>query len=371
MRTLDTEAKVDLVCRHHAGYWNAVSADQFGEQTVIKMGKGALRGMTLSPELVSEWIDAFPITVHVSHNVDYVYSTSTPGQFKQKQHKEEQKHRCFVDAQDRSLIAAEVEKYPHPLEDNRPHLYNPVSGQIAPSNVNVADSFSIGAKMECAYIATLPDGFHSPISSPIKTMSILKKQASNKVRPVIDLENMFLRLLMIGQQRQIDLGHLFTYELCSVPSSLLDEHSCLRKANKSGLVKHLGVLEVSPTAPDTIVVDVSQLFYHTVWPHGGNLSGLIASIKGQINRYPDVAEKIIVFDKYKDISAKDHERLRRAGEVVIDYELSITSPLPKRDAILKSKSNKRRLASVLCTFSLGDTVTRMTVPLVMMRLTSQ
>ena len=53
------------------------------------MGKGALRGMTLSPELVSEWIDAFPITVHVSHNVEYMYSTSTPGQLKQKQHKED------------------------------------------------------------------------------------------------------------------------------------------------------------------------------------------------------------------------------------------------------------------------------------------
>ncbi len=100
MRTLDTEANVDLVCRHHAGYWNAVSADQFGEQTAIKMGKGGLRGVTLSPELVSEWIDAFPITVHVSNNVDYVYSTSTPGQFKQKQHKEEQKHQSLVDAQD-------------------------------------------------------------------------------------------------------------------------------------------------------------------------------------------------------------------------------------------------------------------------------
>ena len=56
--------------------------------------------------------------------------------------------------------------------------------------------------------------------------------------------------------------------------------SCLGKANKSGLVKCLGVLEVSPTAPDTIVVDVSQLFYLTVWPHGGNLSHLIASIQG-------------------------------------------------------------------------------------------
>ncbi len=33
--------------------------------------------------------------------------------------------------------------------------------------------------------------------------------------------------------------------------------------------------------------------------------------------------------------------MRRAGEVIIDYELSITSSLPKRDVILKSK-NKRR-----------------------------
>ena len=78
----------------------------------------------------------------------------------------------------------------------------------------------------------------------------------------------------------------------------------------------------------------------TLWPHGGNLSDLIASIQGRINRYPDVAEKIIVSDKYKDISGKDHERMWCAGEVVIDYELSITSPLPKQDVILKSKSNK-------------------------------
>ena len=119
--------------------------------------------------------------------------------------------------------------------------------------------------MEHAYIATLPEGFHSPISSPIKTMSIFKKQAKgSKARPVIDLENMFLRLLMIGQQRQIKLEHLFTYELCSVPSSLLDEHSCLHKANKSVLVKRLKVLDVLPTTPETVAVDVSQLFYHTV-----------------------------------------------------------------------------------------------------------
>ena len=75
MHVLHAEAKVDLVCRHHDGYWNAVSADQFGEQTAIKMDKRALNGTTLSPELVCEWIDAFPITIHVSDHVDHVYSS--------------------------------------------------------------------------------------------------------------------------------------------------------------------------------------------------------------------------------------------------------------------------------------------------------
>ena len=79
--------------------------------------------------------------------------------------------------------------------------------------------------MKRDYIASLPSGFYDPISSSIKTMSLLKKQVKGKKdSPAIDLENLFLRLLMIGQKRQTELGSLFAYELCSVPSSLIDEH---------------------------------------------------------------------------------------------------------------------------------------------------
>ena len=160
---------------------------------------------------------------------------------------------------------------------------------------------------------------------------------------------------MIGQQRQVELGPLFAYELCAVPAALIDENGCLRKGNKSGLVKRLGVVEISPKSADTVIVDVSQLFYHIVWSHGGSPSDLIASIQSCLSRYRDASKKVVVFDKYHDISAKDHERMRRGNESIIDYELSITSHLPKRDAILKSKNNKRMLASVLSTFSLlGD-----------------
>ena len=264
--------------------------------------------------------------VYVADHVDHIYCDYTTEQHSQKQHKEEMKHRRLLDA---SLIEAEVDKYPHPLEDNRPILYNPVTGQIAPADVNVANSSMIGENMESNYIASLPDGFFNAISSPIKTKCKDKEQvASNKSKPVIDLENIFLQLLMIGQRRQLELEPLFAYELCAVPSALIDEQSCLRKGNKSVLVKRLGVVELSAKPADTIIINVSQLFYHIVWPHGGSPSNMIASIQTQLSRYPCDSKKVVAFDKYRDVSTKDHERMRRAGEAIADYELSITSTLP-------------------------------------------
>ena len=45
--------------------------------------------MTLSVELVSEWIDSFPITAHVSDHMDHIYADHAPVVSSQKQHKEE------------------------------------------------------------------------------------------------------------------------------------------------------------------------------------------------------------------------------------------------------------------------------------------
>ena len=42
------EDNVDLVCRHHDEYLNAVSSDQFGEQTAIRSSRGAKSHDTVS-----------------------------------------------------------------------------------------------------------------------------------------------------------------------------------------------------------------------------------------------------------------------------------------------------------------------------------
>ncbi len=188
-------------------------------------------------------------------------------------------------------------------------------------------------------------------------MSLLSHQVKlNNGKTEVDLESICLRLLMIGQKRQVDLEQLFAYELGAVSCALIDGFGCLRKSSKSALAKRLGDVNISTRAASTVIVDVSQLFYHMVWPNGGSPADLISSIQARLDRYADSVEKILGFDKYKTLSAKDHERMRRSGEVVVDYDLSLASPLPKREAIMKSKKNKQRLARILGTFNLGENV---------------
>ena len=115
-------------------------------------------------------------------------------------------------------------------------------------------------------------------------MDVDKKQnKGNDGTPTIDLENIFLRLLVIDQRRQMELEPLCACELCSVPPSLIDEHGCFRKGNKARLVKRLGVLETSQEAPEIVILDGQQrLLYRIVWPHGGSPSDLIASMQARL-----------------------------------------------------------------------------------------
>ena len=68
--------------------------------------------------------------------------------------------------------------------------------------------------------------------------------------------------------------------------------------------------------------------------------------------YPAGTDKILVFDRYADISAKDHERVRRGGEGSTDYNITVNSPLPSGDAILKNTHNKLELSRILSTLDM-------------------
>ncbi|CAL8282704.1 unnamed protein product [Boreogadus saida] len=77
-------------------------------------------------------------------------------------------------------------------------------------------------------------GFHSPIGKIITTMEVMKKALTVKGKPIYDMEALFARLLVVGQQRGIEFNDVFDHEPSPVPPSLIDEFGCLRKGDSKG-----------------------------------------------------------------------------------------------------------------------------------------
>nr|CAD7414041.1 unnamed protein product [Timema poppensis] len=55
----------------------------------IKLGKRALKAITLSDEFLTEWIEAFSLTLQLAYNMDNIYCADPSRQSVQKQHTEE------------------------------------------------------------------------------------------------------------------------------------------------------------------------------------------------------------------------------------------------------------------------------------------
>ena len=178
--------------------------------------------------------------------------------------------------------------------------------------------------MATAFQNSLPIGFHAKLSSPVNTMEHLKRGVKIGDKVVFDIESIFLRLLVVGQQRQRELLPIFGDELCAVPPSLMDEHGCLRRGNKAILVHKLEVKHHKAPRPDVIIVDAHQLLYHVVWPCGGSVGVLAESLKARLALCA-APKKILVFDRYTEISAKDHERQQRAGVGSNTFNLDLNS----------------------------------------------
>ena len=155
---------------------------------------------------------------------------------------------------------------------------------------------------------------------------------------MFELESIILRLLVVGQQREMEL--LPILELCDVPSSLMDEYGCHQSGNKGVLDHKLGVKHHKPPSPDVLIVDAQQVLCHVVWFCGGSVRVLAESLKARLASCA-ATEKILVFDRYTEISAKDHESQRRAGVGSTTFNLDLNSPLPSHEAMMKNKSKKQ------------------------------
>jgi len=204
----------------------------------------------------------------------------------------------------------------------------------------VDEALEIGKTMSADYLAKLPTGFYEPLKKNIVTMESLKKKAKIGDANVYDIEQLYARMLVISQNRDIRLSDLFKYELSvpsslfedfgdlrkgisrlashttshlkrlSVPSSLFEDFGDLRKGTKANMLHKLAAFsDGQKIQVDALIVDGNEALYHTLWPKSTTLSNVAAGFVDSLARPYDT---IVVFDGYHQNSIKAHERQRRA-----------------------------------------------------------
>lgn len=127
--------------------------------------------------------------------------------------------------------------------------------------------------------------------------------------------------------------------MCAVSATLSDEHGCLRKGSKSKVVKYIVWLRICQHMQ--ILLQWLLQNYSTIrvpWPHEGSLSDLTVSIQSRMSHYP-------ANTKDQGFSAKGSGG-KMSGWWYHHWIWDLYC----------CKSNKRRLASMLYTFTLDENV---------------
>ena len=164
--------------------------------------------------------------------------------------------------------------------------------------------------------------------------------------------NLFARLLVIGQSRQIDLRDLLTHELGPVPWSLATYNGSLAKTNKSVLAKLLedGV-EILPNLTNASAVIVDAMAQLKILPRIPDcfidLADLILS--AVIKQAGEARRIDFVADQYPSVSIKNIEREKRgrSGQLALQIRSPQQLCLQQWKKFLANGLNKTNLMEFL------------------------
>ena len=120
-----------------------------------------------------------------------------------------------------------------------------MNGQVGGSNVNVQHAIELGTDMLHSFSNDMPSGFYDSIRKMVTMMETAKKGVTVGDGTVFDMEKLYGRMLVVGQQCHIDLRRVFSFELAPHPLSLFDEYGKIRNDTEATLVTKLAVLTSS------------------------------------------------------------------------------------------------------------------------------
>lgn len=241
-------------------------------------------------------------------------------------HKEIGKSRIKRDEEDVRKVMEVVSNWTNPFEPSE-ELASLSSGCVVTKTIK-SDLLAAKEKGTEALTAFVEDrllsdsvGFFDPLPKlRLGTFRDTQKTAVSKEGRAVILRsdrNLFARLLVIGQSRQMDLRQLLVHELGPLPWSLALFDGALVKTNKAALPKLLedGVesLQCLPAQTTAVIIDEMAML-QTLNMIPERFSQLAEMIFKRILMQVEEARRVdFVGDQYPNISIKNIERERRSN----------------------------------------------------------
>ena len=206
--------------------------------------------------------------------------------------------------------------------------------------------------MMAEFLKSLPKGFYKTISrktvfcSPKNTLTINEK-------PVIDQDAIFCRAMVLISTGELDIRTLFASELAVYPPSLFfpngEPRYCTSKSDVKREIQE-NISRRSSPSPDSIIVDASALLWSVMWPSSGSVKDFANGFMKRVTSLLLTADVYLIFDRYRDNSIKNCTRYGRLSSVCTEIDLTLDTPLPTQNTVLKFTKNKVKLIRLLVEF---------------------
>ena len=332
--------------------YSQVSTDMALEQSINADSKsmGGVIGISQSPATLYRWFPTMHERASITTALKELYGLQDDGN---SVHKEVTPRRVQRDEEDvKKMIGCfSSGLMTDPFTQDSGVLLNFATGAVLPGDV--AESLVSSTEKEREQmnnfvekrLATSVISFWEPLRKlKIKTFSSTNKNISLKSNDKLVTVNadrdLFGRLLIVSNVRQINLKEVLCYELSPVPCSLAHPDGGLRKTAKcvmsSLLEKDVNILTRLPVSPlPTVhVIDgmaVVQMSKTAGACTFGELSEKYYSIFTTPLSLNNCTQVHVVFDQYWDISIKAGERLRRGASSALEIQIrGPATPIPKQ-----------------------------------------
>ena len=351
-----------VVQRSSQNPFGQIPVDQTIEQTINRdtKTKGGIIGFSTNRSAVQRWVYTANERAAITESCRKMAGLSTEKVFVSK---EAGKARSAKDHSDVLKVVDALETMVNPFQpcEKLTSLSNGIKASIDVES-DMLEAYAIGQSCLDHFlddrVSTQKTGFNAVLpQNKLKTFASMKPKSRSAREGKEYLSNVdrdiFARLLVIANAKQMDLKEVFKFELGSYPWSLAATDGSLMHPEKSQL---LGLLEstvpplASPPSNACWIFD-GMAILQSMKVYGATFSELANQILGDMmKQVRDPCRVDCVFDTYPAISIKSCEHESRASSHG-SIKVKIVSPQQKLPlqwkAFLSESSNKTALVEFL------------------------